>query len=84
MKLFKVELRGNRSFLGVDDQTSYVVASDPTTAYEIVRSYLERRDMGDDEDRELEKIQLIAEEGNYPNCRTRLMVQKENGREEDD
>jgi hypothetical protein len=76
MKLYKVTLRGlHGTGINTDYGTCYVVATDPTTAYNILRAYIEKRDLGFDRERELNRIELIAEEGDYPACNIRLMIQ---------
>ena len=76
MKLFRVTIRGLfGGGVSTRYQTTYVVATDPTTAYDMVREYLEKRRLGTSNDREMEQIELIAEEGDYPKCYIRLMVQ---------
>jgi hypothetical protein len=47
---------------------AYVIAKDPTAAYSRVKEYLDQNDLGFARDREMEKIELIAEESPYPNC----------------
>lgn len=64
-KLFQVMCRGMQSNLHA---TSYVVADDPTSAYERVKHALETRGLGTPEDREMESVILIAEQADYPTC----------------
>lgn len=68
MKLFKIKLRGFHN-------DYYSVASDPTTAYALVRDDLSNRNIGFKKDRELLSIELLAETGNYPDCEDRLFVE---------
>ena len=72
MKLYKVKCRGMQFSHGF----SYVVANDPTKAYEIVKKYLDKEDLGFLDDRELEIIELLAEEGDYPKCKIQLHIEK--------
>jgi hypothetical protein len=44
---------------------SYVVAYNTDDAYERVRGFLDREDLGFGHERELEKIELMASEGRY-------------------
>ena len=77
MKLFRVTLRGmTYSSTETIYGDCYVVANDPTTAYAIVLAQLEKEDIGFDHDRELHKIELLAEDTKYPNCKIRLYVQE--------
>ena len=70
MKLFKVTTK--------KPITYRVIANDPTTAYNLVRKYLDDNDLCFVKERELHNITLIAEEGNYPNCGTILLIQATN------
>ena len=56
MKLYEVVLRGVGKY-----RTSYVVAESTDIAYDIVRKYLDEKDIGFESDRELETITLLAE-----------------------
>lgn len=76
-KLYKVNLRGARSLNGNDYSTFWVVAKDPTQAYSLVRSELDSRNLCFPHDKELLSVELIAEDCEYPECRTRLIVEKE-------
>jgi hypothetical protein len=72
-KLYRVTTRGMQtSSTGVAHGISYVVATDPTSAYEIVRNYLNEKDYGFSDDRELEKIELLAEEYEFTKTKTIL------------
>lgn len=73
-KLYRVRLKGLTSSTGVDLSCSYVIAPDPTSAYEKVRKWLDEKDYGFKHARELESIHLIAEEYEYTDVRTRLFV----------
>jgi len=73
LKLYKVTCKGmTTSSTGVAHGISYVLAADPTEAYLTVRTNLDKRDIGFDKDRELDRIELIAENVDYPDCGTRV------------
>lgn len=75
MKLYLVKLRGMQSTAtGTAYGVSYVVAKNPTQAYNIVRKYVDVKDLGFEDQREMESIKLIAETGDYPECRTQLFI----------
>ena len=75
MKLYKVVLKGLQYCGGCAALgTSYVVAEDPTTAYKKLRSYLDENDVGFRRDRELERIELIADEGFFDGCGTKVFL----------
>lgn len=52
---------------GVSYGVSYVVASDPTEAYNKVREFLDAKDLGFRHERELSQIDLLAEAYQYNN-----------------
>jgi len=67
-KLYRVVLRGMRGGCsGVSYGVSYVVASDPTEAYNKVREFLDAKDLGFRHERELSQIDLLAEAYQYNN-----------------
>lgn len=74
MKLFLVTLRGMQApvAFGMAHGTAYVVAEDPTSAYQKVRDELDKHDFGFAHERELSKVELLAEDSLYPGCRIRL------------
>jgi len=74
MKLFRVNLKGLHSITSVNLQSSYVIAEDTKLAYGKVREYLDKIDYGFRSDRELESIQLLAEDNDYTDVRTRLFL----------
>jgi len=77
MKLYRVKLRGMQtSYSGTRYGDSYVVADDPSRAYEIVKSYCKKADVGFDNERELHEVTLVAEEGDYPKCQTQLHIDR--------
>lgn len=61
MKLFRVTLRGMTDSYG----TSYVVAEDAGQAYKKVKTFLDEKDIGFSKQRELDKIELIADSYQY-------------------
>lgn len=78
MKLYRVQLRGMTSkATRVAYGDSYVVAGSPSKAYEIVREYLDKRDLGFTHERALCSVELLAEGlVDYPECRTQLHIQE--------
>lgn len=68
--LFRVTLRGMRDSYGV----SYVVAGDAGEAYDRVLNEMNDRDLGFAKERALDKVELIAEAGQYPTCGTILYL----------
>jgi hypothetical protein len=59
VKLFKVQCQG------ISLGPYYVIAKDPTTAYKLVRSNLDKRNYGYYKDREMKNIELLAEANEY-------------------
>lgn len=78
MNLYKVTLRGMKSSIAgsVAYGISYVVADGPTRAYEIVREFLDKTDLGFDSERVLDSIELLAEDKEYPDCGTILFIDR--------
>jgi hypothetical protein len=72
--LYRVTLRGMKTSIAgtVAYGVSYVLASNPTSAYATVRYFLDKNDLGFSHERQLEKIELIAECKRYPECGTIL------------
>ena len=75
LKLYRVKLRGGSSSMSTNYSLSYVVAASPTMAYRSVRAYLDKEDLCFQHDRALSTIELVAEEGPYPECRTLLFIE---------
>jgi hypothetical protein len=75
VKLYLVTCRGmhTSAVSSVAHGIAYVVAPDPTTAYEMLRSYLEEEELGFEWERELDRIELLAEASEFPACRHRLL-----------
>lgn len=65
-KLYRVTLRGmTYSPTGNAYGVSYVVAENPDLAYKKVRKFLDDNNLGFTKDRELDKIELIADSNQY-------------------
>jgi len=79
MKLYKVEIHGGFSSHSTDYHTSYVVAADPTSAYKIVREFLDKEDLCFRNEREMKSVELIADTEHYGDCRTLLFLAKGGG-----
>ncbi len=67
-KLYLVTCRGMTIPASPTYGVAYVVAEDPGEAYAKVRQALEKRDVGFSSDREMDRIELLAEESEYPAC----------------
>ena len=77
MKLFRVTCRGMHR--GDSHGIAYAVAKNADDAYQLVRADLDKRDLGFLDEREMEKVELIAEATNYPRCKCKLYVSKKEG-----
>ena len=79
MNLYRVTLRGMHIDLEVASihGISYVVASGPDRAYDLVRADLNKRDIGLSKDRALQTVDLLAQNVEYPECGYRLRIEKE-------
>lgn len=65
-KLFRVTLRGmTYNITGVVYGSSYVIAENSDEAYQKVRNFLNENDIGTTKDRELDKVELIADSYRY-------------------
>ena len=73
-KLFKVTLRGGINPGSTDYNASFVVAESPDAAYQAVRDFLDNNNLCYDDERELKSIELLAEDREYPACRTMLFL----------
>lgn len=74
-KLYRVTLRGMTfSMISISYGISYVVARSCDDAYDKVKKYLDENNIGYSRDRELDKIELIAEEGKYTQTGTMLYL----------
>ena len=67
MKLFLVKL-------GYPLGRHYVVAKDPTAAYQKIRKEYDKKDYGFRKDREMKSISLIADVDEFGECGTRLWI----------
>ncbi len=75
MKLYRVTLKGMTcSSTDTNYGISFVVAEDPTQAYERVKKFLTDDDIGFSKDREMDKIELIADEYRFSDCGTILYL----------
>jgi len=75
-KLYKITCKGMTYKIGGRPAygIAYVVADNPNEAYQILRTSLNKRDLGFSHEREMESIELIAEQADYPECGTALYV----------
>lgn len=48
--------------------SAYVVAENSEEAYRMVRSSLDKRDLGFSHEREMYRVELMAENTDYPQC----------------
>jgi len=65
-KLFRVTLKGMKTnSTGVAYGISYVVAKNSDEAYKKVKTFLDKEDLGFSRERQLESIELIAEDYKY-------------------
>ena len=71
MNLYKVTLCGMEDY-----RVSYVVSEDSEKAYKTVREYLDNMGIGPSDKKALKSVELIAEDAEYPECKTRLFVNK--------
>jgi hypothetical protein len=75
MKLYRVLLKGmHGNVVSTHYGHPYVIADTPTEALEKVQDYLTKRDIGFVHEREMETIELLAEEGDYPDCNIQLFL----------
>ena len=75
MKLYRVTCRGMTvSFASTVNGIAYVVADNSDEAYKKLKKYLDEKEIGFFMERELDKVELIAEATDYPHCYTRLFL----------
>ena len=75
LNLYRVKLRGMQSSsTGICYGLSFVVATDPTNAYDQVSRFLDDNDIGFYKDRELDSITLLASTGRYNNTGSLLFI----------
>ena len=63
MKLYKVTTRLDAG----PSRVAYALAEDSAEAYQLVRDFLDKHDIGFSHKREMESVELIAEAVHYPN-----------------
>lgn len=68
-KLFKVTIRGGELY-----HISFVIANNPTEAYQKVRQYLDKKDLCFRDEREMQLVKLIADSSEYPECKVMLFL----------
>ena len=74
-KLYRVILRGmTHNSTGTAYGDCYVVARTSEEAYQQVREFLDKEDIGFDHERELHSVELLAEQARFPRCRTMLYM----------
>ena len=73
-KLFKVTLRGGINPGFTNYNASFVVAESPDAAYQAIRDFLDSNNLCFLWERELESIELLAEDCKHPACRTMLFL----------
>lgn len=74
-KLYRVTLRGmTYNSTGMIRGISYVVATNPDEAFKKVKSFLDTNHYGFKHERELDKIELIAEDYIYTDTKTMLFM----------
>jgi len=74
MKLFYVECKGMRvNVTGAPHGIAYVLENDATEAYLKLKSRLDRAGIGSGHERILDSVKLVAEEGEFPDCRMQLI-----------
>jgi len=72
-KLYRVTLRGMQTNMtGTAFGVAYVMATNPTDAYQVVRDRLDHDGTGFEKEREMQSVELIAEMTKYPDCGYRL------------
>ena len=74
-KLYRVTLRGMTYITtGVVEGISYVVATGAEEAYQKVKKRLDDKNYGFSEDRELDKVELLASTYEYTDTKTLLYL----------
>ena len=77
MKLFRVVLKGMTiSSTGTPHGDCFVVANDPTEAYNVVRKFIDDKDFGFSHERELDRVELLADTCHYSDVRKQLFLPK--------
>lgn len=70
MKLYRITLQGMLPSYGI----SYVVAENSDSAYQKVRKFLDKENLGFTGERNFSKAELIADEKNYGEINTMLYL----------
>jgi hypothetical protein len=74
-KLYRVTLRGmTSSVTGVSYGISYVVAKNTEEAYQKLKKFVDENDLGYSSQRELDKVELLAEDYQYTGTGTMLFL----------
>jgi len=73
-KLYRVRLRGLNSVISTNYGNPYVIAISPNEALAKVQANVNDKDLGFTKDREMQSIELLAEVGDYPTCRTQIFL----------
>jgi hypothetical protein len=66
-KLYRVTLKGMHYNTGIAYGHSYVIAENSDEAYQKVLNFLNENNLGFSKDRELDKVELIADSYRYTN-----------------
>lgn len=76
MKLYLVKLRGMQSAYSGNIRygRSYVLADGPSSAIKKVQNFVNKQDLGFEWERELESIELLADEDRYNDTGTMIFV----------
>ncbi len=74
MKLYLVTLQGLSGIVGRSYKNCYVCAHDPSEAYLIIRTWLDKKDYGFRKDRALDSIKWIADEDEFSECSVPLFL----------
>lgn len=73
-KLYKITCKGMTTGSSNHFGIGYIIAEDPSNAYNKIRAYLDKEELGYSKERELDKIELIAEDISYPDCGFKLYL----------
>lgn len=66
LNLYRVNLVGPwTSWSGTDHSSNYVVATNAQEAYDVVKKYLDEKDYGTSDKRQLKSVELLAEDYQY-------------------
>lgn len=67
--LYRVKCRGT-------EMSAYVVATDPSTAYDIFKAYLDQKDLGFFSERVLESVTLLSAERGMKSTKDVFLLQE--------